>query len=318
MNSITNSLRLLALIIISCHYITHSLTITQADIDSGLIIDQPGTWELIENLTFTTPYAIIITSTGVSLNLNNYSIRGDNLGQVAIQISNSDCHILNGTIENSTSTAIEISQSSGVSIENITYQNCSASISVLDSEYTNIASCTVIHSENTAISVNNSPYTTLKNITITECLSDCVVITGTSNSSFLNQIQVSHSTGTNGIKISSDMITLKGIVAFSLAGNALAIEGNNVEMCFASIGLNNGHGCIISGSETHLQQCSFSKNNGDGILLQATSTNTSIINSLSSGNSHIGINNLGANSNQLNSTLCCNNGVRDLWRIINN
>lgn len=318
MHSIRTSFGILLLSIVSCCTIIHCLTITQADIENGLIIDQPGSWELFENVTFNTPYAIIVTSTGVSINLNSYSIKAAHSGQIALQVQESDCHISNGIIENSNGIGIEVINCSGVSIEKMIYLSCSQAISIIDSEYTNIGSCSVIHSQDTAIFINNSPYTTLKNITITECSGDGVIISGTSHDSFLNQIQVSDSTVIQGIKISSDMITLKGIVIFSLRGNALVIEGNHVSIYLASIGLNNGHGCIVSGIETLLQQCSFTKNTGDGIRLQITSANTNIINSSSSGNGHIGINNLGANSNQSNSTLCCNNDVRDVWRIINN
>lgn len=318
MHSIRTSFGILLLSIVSCWTIIQSLTITQPEIENGLVIDQPGSWELVENVTFNTPYAIMVTSTGVSINLNGYTIKAVHNDQIALQIQESDCHISNGQIENSNGIGIEVINSSGVSIERMTYLNCLQAISITDSEYTNIDSCSIIHSQQTAILINNSPYTTLKNITITECSGDGVTISGTSHDSFLNQIQISDSTVIHGIKISSNTVTLKGIIAFSLIGNALVIEGNHVSAYLASIGLNNGHGCIVSGTETLLQQCSFTKNTGDGILLQITSANTNIINSSSSGNGHIGINNLGANSNQSNSTLCCNNGLRDLWRIINN
>src|SRR5690348_3263332 len=79
-------------------FMTHAFTISQADLVSEYIINQSGTWQLTESVTFTNPQAISIVADNVTLNLQGYTIDGQEVGGCAILISGSNCTVVNGAI----------------------------------------------------------------------------------------------------------------------------------------------------------------------------------------------------------------------------
>ena len=290
--------------------------ITQADITAGLTINESGLWELGESVTFNDQYGIVVNTQDVVIDLKGYTIDGLQQGNVAIQIMSNNCRLLNGTLKNSVGTAIEIINSSGVYINEINIGDCRSGFLVLASDYTTIDSCSIIGAQESNILIEDSPYTSLAQITITNGSNEGIAIIGNSGDSLLNQIKISNCTG-QGIRVSSDGVILKAIIIFFIAGDGIIMTGNDLEMSLCSISLNNGNGCRISGLNAMLQQCNFGKNGKDGILLESTTANTEITGGQSSGNSAIGINNLGSTSNKAHYVDARFNKIRDFWRIIN-
>jgi|GEM_PF-2949435 len=270
-----------------------AIPIYQADIDAGLVITQQGTWELAQSVTFVVPCAISILADNVTLNLQNYTMDGQAIGECAISVTGNNCLILNGLIQATTQTAIQINDSTGSVVEQMTIQNAQDGISVTNSGYTNINNITVHDNEGYAIAVY-----------------------GESDGTTIGQALIYHCT-TYGIIVASNTASLTGITIYGITGDGVQLIGDNIQCYFVSSSLNTGNGFLIAGQTNTLQLCYASQNGIDGMQLATTSSGVSIIGGISSGNANIGIDNLGATSNTASFVDVRKNKVRDLWRIVN-
>jgi hypothetical protein len=277
---------------LSCIGSAHSVTITQADINNDLIITQSGgSWQLTESVTFTNQCAITVNADNVTINLQGYSIDGQNIGGCAININGNNCHIFNGAINATTNTALEIADASGINIEQITIKN-----------------------SHSGIWISDSTYTTIKNITVEKVVGQAVVIDENCDESTLNQLHI-YDCSDDAITIISDHVSLTGIVVYNITGDGIVLSGNNIKCFGVSSSLNTQNGFTISGQEIQLLQCAANLNTQDGILLQNSSQNISIIGGLASGNGNIGIENQGTSSNKISFFQARANKNRDFLKI---
>lgn len=272
----------------------YSASITQADINNDLVITQSGgSWQLTEPVTFTNQCAITVNADNVTIDLQGYLIDGQNIGGSAITINGNNCHIFNGTINATTSTALEIQDTSGTNIEQITIKNSDSGIWISDSTYTSI-----------------------KNITVEKVVGQAVVIDENCDESTLNQVHI-YDCSDDAITIMSDNVSLTGVVVYNITGDGIVLSGDNIKCFGVSSSLNTQNGFTVSGKAIQLLQCAANLNTQDGILLQNSSQNISIIGGLASGNGNIGIENQGASSNKASFFQARVNKNRDFWKITN-
>jgi hypothetical protein len=299
-----------------CIGFVQATPINQADIESGLTIDQSGSWQLVENITFTCQYGIIINAPDVTLDLQGYTIDGQETGQCALSVRADNCHILNGIIKATADTAITLENTIGTQVSKVTMQECQQGIQITNCQYSTIQDCIVQTPNTTGLIVTDSNYTTISGITVQGSKADGVLIEGSSDGSALAHAIVFGCTGT-AISLSSNAISLTGLVIYKNGANGIVIAGNDIALTGLSCSLNGGNGLLISGQGALIQRAAIGANAQDGIHLSASSANTKIAGGISSGNTLIGINNLGATSNTAAHVDVRVNKVRNLWRIIN-
>ncbi len=291
--------------------------IYQNDVQNGLVITQPGTWQLQEDVTCYGTYGISITSANVTLDLHGYTISTQEQCQQAIEVTGSACTISNGTIAGTSNvTGIVINSTEGSHIVRITCKECATGISITSSDFSFLSQCTVSSCLSHGIVVQNASATTIKNCLVQACGAEGIIIGAGSANTTLNQVGITAG-NISGIRIDSDDVIVTYGVVTNSRGDGITINGNNVSLNTCSIARVTGNGCTISGNNTQIQYGLYSGNDGDGIQLTSTSTLTQLTAIMVNGNHAIGINNLGATSNRAYMVFCSKNVIRDFWRIVN-
>ncbi|HRN78078.1 MAG TPA: right-handed parallel beta-helix repeat-containing protein [Candidatus Dependentiae bacterium] len=250
--------------------------ITQADIP--LTIDTPGVWCLAEDIEFSSGNAITITTSCVTLNLQDHCIEGDG-GAIGINITSSivaDVLIKNGQVKSSTGNAI-ILRGSNITVTNVQVSHAGgAGIQTVGASNVLIQDCRVYDGTLGGFSLDG------QDMVLQNCIAsgngDAGFVVDAANSCLLQCKAINNSIpflGTGAFHILanncvlSECAALNTVSVLSGTANGFYVEGNDNVMRACDAQSNDDNGFEILGTNCEIRDSSSSSNISAGIRVTA-------------------------------------------------